>query len=342
MPNSTSGDGHDKETATIGPEVAPAASGIDDSKHFLLIVPLNVLADTLVPPLGIICLQSYAQQHGFRGEIIDFNTVFTEDSIDDYDRIVSERLRDWVNTNPNARLIGISVIFSGVFPRALRLAETIKRLDPKRIVALGGTHPTVHYQEILDHCPDIDRIVVGEGERAFVELLEEVYSADAEQFAAVADSAATQPRQPRGIPIFATSTNKRTVGELGLTDYNVIDLEAYHRPDMNDWYNPKGYPIICSAPVISTRSCPFDCNFCSVHAVNGPPKSFRYRPAADVIEEIRRVYYDHGIRYFRCSTTAPTPTRKQRWSSIPVSPSPSLTSRCGSLADCGQAPWTAS
>jgi anaerobic magnesium-protoporphyrin IX monomethyl ester cyclase len=288
--------------STHADAVAARASSALAAEHndFLLVVPLRLLPTPLIPPLGPLCIRSFAQARGYKGEIMDFNTKVYEQDIHAYHDIVRAHLVDWIHANPQARLIGINILFSGVFPRALEIADIVKEINPDVIVVMGGIHPTIHHKEILANCPQIDQIVVGEGESPWVHMLADVYGTRDHPIGMVGEKerSATDSNPLARRTIFAPVTTRQNIHELGVTDYSGIDFPGYHSPDIANWYNPKGQEIICAAPIITSRSCPFKCNFCSIHAVHGAPTTFRYRPARDVLEELKQLHFEHGINYF--------------------------------------------
>src|SRR4051812_12871490 len=52
------------------------------------------------------------------------------------------------------------------------VAALIRRLHPKAHVVVGGPHATPLASEMLEHHPQIDTVVTGEGDVTFVELLD--------------------------------------------------------------------------------------------------------------------------------------------------------------------------
>lgn len=267
------------------------------ANDFLIIMPLRVLPTPLVPPLGPISLRSYANKCGFQGDILDFNTVIYEHDIESYHDIVRDSIGVWLNNNPDATVVGISVLFSGVFPRAVDIARVVKQIRPNIRVVLGGIHPTLHHRDILEHYPDVDLAVIGEGEEQFVEILK-CYARGHMSPDSLTNGIALRKDGEVVVRERTTYSDRHTINDFGVTDYGCVDYEKYHTPDMDSWYNPKNNPVICAAPILTSRSCPYVCNFCSIHAVHGPRSTFRYRSSDIVLDEIKFLYYERGIKYF--------------------------------------------
>ncbi len=267
------------------------------ASDFLIIMPLRILPLPLVPPLGPISLRSYAMKCGFQGDILDFNTIIFEDNIDSYHEIIQARIADWITDNPEAKVVGISVLFSGVFPRAIEIARLIKRVKPAINVVFGGIHPTLHHREILENYEDVDLAVIGEGEERFVDILR-CYVRGESSPDLLTNGVALRRNGEVVIRERTTYSDRRSINDFGVTAYDCVDYEKYHTPDMDSWYNPRNKPIVCAAPVLTSRSCPYVCNFCSIHAVHGPRSTFRYRSSDDILDELKFLYYEKGINYF--------------------------------------------
>ena len=275
---------------------------------FLLITPLRILPTPLVMSLGAISVYSYAKEQGFDGDMIDFNAIITEDMIDRYDEVVRNTLQAWFKENPDVYIVGINVLFSGVFTRALEIVKLVKELRPDVKTAIGGIHATIHHKEISAKCEDFDHVVIGEGERQFVDLLK-IYSGkniDEVDFSSLQNGVTFKADDKVIIKEKTSYTTRRTIQDLGKIDYSSIDFTQLHSPDMDNWYNPKNKNIDAAVPIITSRSCPFSCNFCSIHAVHGPQKTFRYRPSDVVMEELKFLHFEKGVNYFYiiddCST----------------------------------------
>lgn len=68
--------------------------------------------------------------------------------------------------------------------------------------------------------------------------------------------------------------------------WGLIDLRSYPKI-----YMTKRHP---SAPIITSRGCPYNCKFCSASKVSG--LKWRYRSVESIINEIKKLYHEHGVR----------------------------------------------
>jgi magnesium-protoporphyrin IX monomethyl ester (oxidative) cyclase len=251
-----------------------------------------------------------ARKNGYDGELLDFNTIINQGNIDDYVSIVRGEIARALNENPLAKVVGINVHFAGLFPRALEIADIVKEIDPERLIVMGGMHPSQHGDAILANCPSVDKVVAGEGEWEFVRLLQQ-HCVMPEPVDSRADGTALSSFSSTRELIQSVPTTAKTIRDLGVIDYSEIDFAKYRSPTQHRWHNPHGHNLEYTAPIITSRSCPFDCNFCSIHATVGGPKTFRTRPTDQVIEELRWLYGEWGINYIQVVDDIMNASKKQ-------------------------------
>ncbi|RPJ60733.1 MAG: radical SAM protein [Acidobacteria bacterium] len=77
--------------------------------------------------------------------------------------------------------------------------------------------------------------------------------------------------------------------ELPWPDCDIPGIEEYFT------HSARGRDVRSSA-LVTSRGCPFDCEFCSVHPVCG--RKWRARGAENVLGEIAFLNQDYGVRYF--------------------------------------------
>jgi len=74
-----------------------------------------------------------------------------------------------------------------------------------------------------------------------------------------------------------------------------LEFENYYS-DHSSWNNPKNMNIRLAVPIVSSRSCPFKCNFCSAATIMGA--NLRYRNPENVLDEIEYLNKELGQNYF--------------------------------------------
>lgn len=166
----------------------------------------------------------------------------------EFDRLSLRQMSGWGELRMAFKEIGAAQLCMNArsynWPMAKQAARIFKDVNPAGKVLIGGMHSTVAPEEI-ESCEDIDHIVSGAGELVFLDL--------------IADPAAF-PRKVAGR------------SARGLDDWPRIDRTLWPRPDPRqggqEWplENPCGWGPGPSASIITSRVCPYQCNFCSENA----------------------------------------------------------------------------
>ncbi|MDO8489271.1 MAG: cobalamin-dependent protein, partial [Candidatus Omnitrophota bacterium] len=129
-------------------------------------------------PLNITYLASAAAKAGHNVQLVDLRVQQQKRKLcvpksfecDDV-KLLTKIMADKITRN-NTEIVGINCLYSGLFPVVVHLAKQVKLLNPKIKIVIGGIHPTIYTKAILNQYKDcIDYVVIGEGEGAFVELL---------------------------------------------------------------------------------------------------------------------------------------------------------------------------
>ena len=170
-------------------------------------------------------------------------------------------------------VVGISSLFTPYYREVLEVAARVKkRLNVP--VIIGGSHASAAPESLLSS-PNVDYVIRGEGEKPFVEFLKHL-------------------KDEQGIERVPNLAYKRR----GETILNPISdnfpIEELSIPDFSD-FSPTSYAL-AEKPLtfmITSRSCPHKCSFCSVHTTFGT--NYRRRSLEKVIEEIE-LHYQQGYR----------------------------------------------
>ena len=153
------------------------------------------------------------------------------------------------NTDEDVDLVGLTV-WTDLARRSYRIADQYRKRGV--MVAMGGIHPTMVPEEVAEHC---DAVVVGEGERAWPQLVRDAEAGKLQKFY----RAAILPTLD-GLPIPRRDLYPR------LAYWNLVPL---------------------SVGIEASRGCIYDCEFCSVLKVRG--HTYRVRPAKEIIREIETI-----------------------------------------------------
>jgi len=250
-------------------------------------------------PLNITYLASAARKAGHQAHLVDLRLeqqkceLRMPDSFECDDvKMLTKCMTDKI-VEHHIEIVGINCLYSGLFPVVLHLAKQIKILNPNVKVVTGGIHPTIYAKEILNQFKNIiDYTIFGEGESSFVQLLNSLSASDWSGIENIDglgyiknDAAAVNPKTH-----FIDALD-----ELPFPAVDLLNLSDYFT-DTSGWHSPKGLPIKTPIPILTSRSCPNMCNFCSMHFVHG--KRIRYRSPENVIEEMKTYIDRYGLTYF--------------------------------------------
>ncbi len=245
--------------------VALIESGASDPRKFVYQV---------YPPSGLMYLASYLRKHHPEVKIKIFDLMLERAP---EESIISD-LKDF-----SPQLVGIHAMHFQA--RSLhRLAQLVKENLKEVVVIAGGPYPTSEPQTVLKD-KNIDLAVRGEGEITFLEVFERLRSG--RDFSGVKGCAWLKGDElviePEREPI-------SDLDQLPFPAWDLIDLKRFF-----DWKILTQNDIRWRkevATIFTSRACPYGCIFC--HNMFG--KKFRARSPENVLEEIRLLYHQYGVR----------------------------------------------
>ncbi|HTQ09193.1 MAG TPA: radical SAM protein [Fimbriimonadaceae bacterium] len=135
-----------------------------------------------------------------------------------------------------ADVVGVSTTTSTA-PRAYAICDEVRRLNPRAIIVLGGVHVTFQTEEALPHC---DHVFIGEADETFPAFIKGLLEGS------------PRPPQVIGSRLRSDFSEPLAPSPVGCIDF-LPDLTLI-----------KGWQRMRIAPVVTSRSCPFSCTFCSV------------------------------------------------------------------------------
>lgn len=245
-------------------------------------------------PLGLLSLATVLKSNNVEVRIEDVGNFYFRKKISESDltSYVEDRLfLNIVKYKPD--VIGIGCIFSGAFKNLRIIAGKIKKKFPKIPIVIGGMHPTIFTRDILEKYSYIDYIIIGEGESSFWDLVKAL--TDNNHVISTIDGIGF--RWKGDIKINPKTKFIDKLDELPFPDYSILNIKDYYNMDTLGWYSPKKIKVGQPFPILSSRSCPNRCNFCSMWLVHGP--RFRYRSPKNVLDEMEHLYRTYDVRYFQ-------------------------------------------
>jgi anaerobic magnesium-protoporphyrin IX monomethyl ester cyclase len=239
-------------------------------------------------PLGLMYIAAVLERSGYKAEILDaFMTDASFLKVGDTLEVGMpyEKIREEIRRR-KPDIIGIASPFTCQAENAIRVGDIAKEVDPNISTVVGGPHVTAVPVEFLEEAKNIDIAVIGEGEYTMLDIakcFEGKISTDDVQGIAY--------RQDDG-------TIKRNAVRPFIEDLDELPYPAYHLVDMNKYLNPERIEYRSfkgrAVSMITSRGCPFDCNFCSVHLHMG--KKFRAHSVNYVINHMEYVIKKYGAK----------------------------------------------
>jgi anaerobic magnesium-protoporphyrin IX monomethyl ester cyclase len=210
------------------------------------------------PPLGLLYVAAYARAH--TAHTIEVLDCQLEDLA--YEAIEAEIRR----RAPD--LVGIQTMTFTLID-AIETARRVKSANPRIHVTLGGPHVYLFPEETIS-IPEIDSLILGEGEMNFADFLN--------AFETGADL-----RTVKGLVYKRDGTIIRNPLRDLVSDLDSLPFPAREMLPVNRYYSvlAKSTPI---TTLMSSRGCPAKCIFCDRPHLG---KTFRARSPKNVVDEMQ-------------------------------------------------------
>ncbi len=189
--------------------------------------PTDVDADFFQAPYGLLSLAAQALRAGHQVKVLNLS-AFTWSRVEEVLRQLDADLFGLSCYTANRRGVGV-------------VAGCIKQHHPSAHVVVGGPHATALPLEMLAHHPDIDTVVLGEGEATFLELVDHLAAG-----APTTDICGTAGRVD-GVPRLAAPRAR------------IDDVDQLASP--HDYFDTYLF--------MTSRGCPGRCTFCAKNVVWG-------------------------------------------------------------------------
>ena len=219
-------------------------------------------------PYGLLSLAANARRAGHRVRVLNLsNYAWSE-----VEAIVSELRAD---------VVGLSCWTAN--RRGVHLtARLVKARFPDTCVVVGGPHATPLARPILEHWPEVDCVVLGEGEQTFLELLSHL-----ERGSSLVALPGAVTRQSNG---------EIVVGPKRPAISHLDDLASVH-----DAY--------ATHIVMTSRGCPWNCTFCGAETTWG--RGFRSLSVERVIDAFEQALSRIKVRILLVKDDTFTANRKR-------------------------------
>ncbi|HDH05320.1 MAG TPA: radical SAM protein [Nitrospirae bacterium] len=244
---------------------------------------------TASPPLGLAYIAAMLEQNNYPVKIVDcvIEGYNTETEISNGIRTYGLSKREIIHIIEEYQpsVIGISAIFSTLDSIIRELSRDIKETFPEVKIVVGGTHATVMAEELICE-PSIDYVIRGEGEYAFLGLVE--YLEMKRQIDEVNNLTWKENGEIRSTP----QQFIEDIDQLPRPARHLLNIEGYIKIGRMHGSPEKG---VRAATLITSRGCPAKCIFCSIHSVWG--RTFRGHSPEYVLNEMQELREQYKINH---------------------------------------------
>lgn len=216
----------------------------------------HIFSMVLLPRIGMVLLATILRNMGYDVTVI----------VENFHKI------DW-RIVQDADLVCISVI-TCTSVGGYEIAQRCKEMG--KTVIIGGSHATFMAEEATRYA---DYVCLGESEWSLPELVKAILESDSD------------PKRVKGIAYRDGSPDGQFIKTEKAQVVLASDLDGFPFPDFSLIY---GKPKMKITPIMSSRGCPHNCDFCSVIVMFG--REMRYRSEENVIREIE--YQDPNYVFF--------------------------------------------
>lgn len=230
--------------------------------------------ENAIPSLGLAYLAAVAEREGHEVRILDCTIGGDWQTIETVGR---EFLPDAVGVTAK----------TPSFANAVKTAKILRAIVPESLIVAGGSHPTAMPEHALA-AKAFDYLVIGEGEKTFVELLRSV------------NSPGVNPQTIPGLAFLKNDKPFFSPRRPPISNLDSLPFPARHLLPPLSAYSPTAasYRQLPLVHIMTSRGCPSRCNFCD-RAIFGD--RYRARSADNVLAEVDEVihrYGAHEIRFF--------------------------------------------
>ncbi|MBU0517313.1 B12-binding domain-containing radical SAM protein [bacterium] len=239
----------------------------------------------VVPPLGLAYLAAVLDPEKYQVKIIDavgekyWQTYSWQDH--GLRGLTFEEILAVIP--PDTKVVGISNLYTFAFFVASEIARQIRKRYPDIKIVLGGAHPTVMTRQTMSR-PDIDFVILSEGEITFPELLTAI-----EKGSGWEEIDGLAYRKDGEIVI---NPKKKFIKDLDTIPFPRRDLLP-----MQNYFKAKEPHGSASrdkwTTMIATRGCPYGCSFCNTPQIW--QRRWRPRSPKNVVDEIEMLNREYGV-----------------------------------------------
>ncbi len=216
--------------------------------------------DMKAVPMGLYSVGAVLKENHYDVEILDWHEI---------NRTPGKIKEELLKKKPD--VIGFSVLHGNRWG-AIEIARTAKQLNPKTQVVFGGIGATFLWEHLLTRFPEVDVVVLGEGEWTFLNLVRHFKRKQDQGIAEI-----------RGIAYREKGRILKTGEPDPIKDLNSLPLPSKH---------------FIYQHVSSSRGCSWNCSFCGSPRFWG--RNIRWRSPENFVDELEMLFRK-GVSFFSFS-----------------------------------------
>jgi radical SAM superfamily enzyme YgiQ (UPF0313 family) len=233
-----------------------------------------------LPPIGLMYVAAALEKAGFEVQMLD--NYLMKKPVSELKQIV---------TRLNPKIVGITC-GSATYKRCIETAKAIKEVLPRCKIVVGGWHASYVPDSLLEN-PEIDYVVMGEGENAVTRLATCIVNGNEPQAMALAGVACRrQGKNIKNPPKFIENMD-----EIPYPARHLLPLELYDRTI--EYLNVKPADVMSIA-----RGCVYNCGFCETRKLWGNIcRAFTPQRVIGEIKDLQSRYGTKGIYFINDNFT---------------------------------------
>ena len=240
-------------------------------------------------PMGFMYMADVLEKNGFEVKILDCPLYYKQKrKIDDnlikiglLPEQIEKEIREF-----NPSIIGVSCSFTMFEKDSFDVIDLIRKIDKNVLLVVGGAHASANPQHVLRN-KNINLVVIGEGELTMLEIAQRYK--DKKTLMNI-----------KGIAFISNGKFKINTSRKQIDNLDNFE-PAWHLINLEDYFNhPDNSSVLKRGPsvsIITSRGCPGQCVFCSVHTVWG--RKWRAISAKRVVDQLEFLVKKYKIKHIR-------------------------------------------
>ena len=238
-------------------------------------------------PLGLMYIGAVLSNSGYKTEILDAfitNSPFQKDDESINVGMTFDQIKQEISSR-KPDIVGIAGPFTCQIEKSVRISNIAKEVNSEILTVVGGPHVTTLPKEFLDEAKNVDIAVIGEGEYSMLDIAQ--YYEGKKQLKEILGIAYRENGQ---IIVNSPRPFMKNLDDLPYPAYDLVNMEQYLNHKKIGYRSFRNRAI----SMITSRGCPYNCCFCSVHLHMG--KDFRAHSSSYVLNHIQYIVKKFNIR----------------------------------------------